>query len=257
MENQMSKINPGKQCVSARQLYQEIGWGFKGENRGFYNWIYRWIYKFDLQEHKDFEKVKLGGGGRGHGRSAVDYALEEWVAVKISTFARTETGDKVRVKVVELAQESISVDSSDDLDIISALNQQVALSIKSLREIKHNVTEARNEIEKVNKLAQANQAAINQVAIYAVTSPMYHTIMGWSIDQKLPINGAIGQALGKKAASLCRQRGFPIGKVPSSTYGSVGNYPDIICDEVFQKYYSYYIELNNKEIEPIPYDKQA
>jgi len=60
----------------------------------------------------------------------------------------------------------------------------------------------------------------------------YRTVRAFGNERKLRLSHAKANAIGRKAARICRDRGIEIGEVPDERHGSVHSYPVEVLQEV-------------------------
>src|SRR5690606_17591080 len=66
------------------------------------------------------------------------------------------------------------------------------------------------------------------------TRPDYFTVMGYSVYNKKSVGRDIAAVIGRKASTICKQRGLAVDKVSDPCFGLVGSYPTPVLDEVFE-----------------------
>lgn len=60
----------------------------------------------------------------------------------------------------------------------------------------------------------------------------YRTVRAFGNERKLRLSHAKANAIGRKAAKICRDRGIEIGEVPDERHGTVHSYPIDVLQEV-------------------------
>jgi hypothetical protein len=66
------------------------------------------------------------------------------------------------------------------------------------------------------------------------THPNYFTIVGYATLNGISVNLRQASSLGRKAAILCRERGFQTDTTPDPRFGEVKMYPASVLDDVFE-----------------------
>lgn len=93
MRNELIKINPETQAVSARELYE-----FLDAKAKFIDWCKR-MFEYGFDEGKDF--ITILGKSTG-GRPSIDYALTLDTAKEIAMLQRSEKGKQARQYFIEV-----------------------------------------------------------------------------------------------------------------------------------------------------------
>ena len=114
------------------------------------------------------------------------------------------------------------------------------------RQVFHNTVESARPLSQLEILVQSAQTLLDQerrinaietkvseIEAKTTTRPEYFTIAGYGAFHKIPVNLIQASSLGRKASSLCKQRGIPTETIPDPRFGIVKTYPMLILDEVF------------------------
>lgn len=64
----------------------------------------------------------------------------------------------------------------------------------------------------------------------------YCTIRGYCNIHRIKISEREANSLGRHAAKICRQKGYPIGKVQDERHGKVNSYPIEVLEQVSKLY---------------------
>jgi hypothetical protein len=64
----------------------------------------------------------------------------------------------------------------------------------------------------------------------------YCTVRGYCNINRIKISEGEAKSLGTKAGQVCRQKGYPIGKVKDERHGKVNSYPIEVLDQVSEPY---------------------
>ena len=64
----------------------------------------------------------------------------------------------------------------------------------------------------------------------------YCTVRGYCNVNRIKICEGDANSLGRQAGKICRQKGYPIGKVQDERHGKVNSYPIEVLDEVSEPY---------------------
>ena len=65
----------------------------------------------------------------------------------------------------------------------------------------------------------------------------WYTVTGYIGLMKYRVNPKDYSSLGKLAAKLSKEKGYPMGSAPHPTYGSIHTYHTDILEEVFEQYW--------------------
>lgn len=209
--NELIKIveTNGKQAVSARELYERLGY----KDNNFTKFCRRYISQNRYAvESIDYQHLvhwdDLPNGGK---RKISDYALSIDFAKKICMLSRTETGEQIRNYFIEI--EKRATKPLSQLDIL-------AQSVQILQAQEKRITEVEDRV----KVIEAKQT----------TRPNFFTIVGYATLQGIQCGLKMACSLGRKATSLCKQKGVEPEEIPDPRFGKVKTYPEEILKEVFE-----------------------
>lgn len=192
----------GKQAVSARELHN-----FLEINTRFDMWCKRMI-EYGFSEGIDF--CTILGESTG-GRPSIDYALTLDTAKHWSMMQRNERGMQARNYFIEI--EKRATKPMSQLDIL-------AQSVQILQAQEKRITEVEDRV----KVIEAK----------TTTRPNYFTIVGYATLHKMQCGLHLACRLGKKAATLCKNRGIEMEEIPDPRFGKVRTYPEEVLKEVFE-----------------------
>lgn len=68
-----------------------------------------------------------------------------------------------------------------------------------------------------------------------LTSPDYFTIVGYATINKMQIGLKVASRLGRKAAMLCKEKGYIMDDIPDPRFGRVHSYPKMVLQQVFNE----------------------
>ena len=200
----------GKKAVSARELYERLGFNPA-------HWA-KW-YKKNITdnayaiESEDWQVFTLSAKTSG-GRPTVDFVLSIDFAKRLSMLARTEAGEKIRNYFIEVEKVATASRPQSTLDILEA-------SIRALREQESRV----NMIE----------SRVNMIEARTTTRPDYFTVAGYATIQGQRINLNTAARIGSAAAKLCRDNQYEMGQVDDPRFGRVRTYPRDVLEYVFNR----------------------
>lgn len=212
--NELIKITEtnGKKAVSARELYEKLGFDSSQWKRWYVKNIQNNAFAVVNEDYAQLDTMSR----------TIDFALSLDFAKKLSMLARTEQGEKIRNYFIE-AEKTLSVIKQGvrQLSLSEILLQAIQIQVE--HEKKLNLIEDRvNHIE-----AQTN------------TMPDYFTIIGYATMKRIKISLNTAATIGKKAASLCKKAGVSMGDLPDPRFGRVHTYPTEILDFVFSESYTF------------------
>ena len=140
-------------------------------------------------------------------------------------------------------------------DVIPAIRKTGAYSVKPMSQLEivrysldklieqeRQIQEIREEQEsvKIEQTAIRDKVDDLETKFEAKLNPTvgmdWYTITGYISLNKYRVNPNDYAMLGKRASSLSRAKGYPIGSAPHPTYGKVGVYSSDILKEVFDRY---------------------
>lgn len=209
--NELIRIteNNGRQAVSARELYEKLGY----KDNNFTKFCRRFITQNRYAaENIDYQHLvhldDLPYGGR---RKISDYALSIDFAKKICMLSRTETGEQIRNYFIEV--EKRATKPLSQLDILAQSVQVLQAQEKRLSEVEDRV-----------KVIEAK----------TTPRPNYFTIVGYATLHKVQCGLSLACRLGRKAATICKNRGIETEEIPDPRFGKVKTYPEDVLKEVFE-----------------------
>lgn len=195
----------GKKAVSARELHT-----FLESKQQFTNWINNRIKKYGFIENQDYIVFNSFIKNPEGGRPLDEYVLTLDCAKELSMVEGNAKGKEARKYFIECEKQLKKPLSQ--LDIL-------AQSVEILQQ--HE-----------NRLDNVEQK-INELDAKQVTRPNYFAIAGYAALIKRTISLKQASELGRKAAKLCKERGFEIQKINDPRFGLIGAYPYEVLKEVF------------------------
>lgn len=198
----------GKQAVSARELYERLGYDLS-------NWK-RWYQKNIINnsfavENEDYIPLVIRTSSDKNGNTTIDFALSIDFAKRLSMMARTETGEQIRNYFIEI--EKRATKPLSQLDIL-------AQSVQILQEQEKRLTEVEDRV----KVIEAKQT----------THQNWFTIAGYGTLHKIQVGIKLAASLGRKACNLCKQQGIEPEEIPDPRFGKVKTYPEDVLKQVFE-----------------------
>jgi phage regulator Rha-like protein len=160
--------------------------------------------KFSLTSNK----VAMPNGGF---REEPVYHLSKTECLYIAT----KFNDEARAKLV-LRWEQLETERTNPLSQLEILQQSVNLLVQQEQRI--------TQVESKLQVLEAKTA----------TRPDCFTIAGYGTLHRIPLNLKQAAFLGRKASSICKERGIKTDKIPDPRFGEVKLYPAQILDEVFE-----------------------
>lgn len=200
--NELIKIveNDGKKAVSARELYEKLGFA----PQHWANWYKKNITNNSFAvENEDYAQLPLSG-------RTIDFALSIDFAKRLSMMARTEAGEQIRNYFIEI--EKRATKPLSQLDILAQSIQILQAQEKRISEIDDRV-----------KVIEAKQT----------THQNWFTIAGYGTLLKIQVGIKLAASLGRKACNLCRQLGIEPEEIPDPRFGKVKTYPENVLKQVF------------------------
>ncbi len=203
--NELIKIveTNGKQAVSARELYERLGYDLSNWKRWYQKNIINNSFAVENEDYVGFVTMTSGN-------KVQDFALSIDFAKRLSMMARTETGEQIRNYFIEV--EKRATKPLSQLDIL-------AQSVQILQTQEKRITEVEDRV----KVIEAKQTI----------RPNFFTIVGYATLQGIQCGLKMACSLGRKATNLCKQRGIEPEEIPDPRFGKVKTYPEEILKEVF------------------------
>lgn len=201
----------GVQLVSARDLYDALV-----PATPFKKWIDRML-EYGFTENQDFTVVDIfvrnSNGGR---QTIIDYALTLDTAKEIAMIQRSDKGRLVRQYFIE-AEKKL---------------REVALQPMSVEDmIIANATRMKEINSKVDNLSEK----VQQLEAKTTTRPSYFTIVGYAVLHGVQVSLTTAAQLGKRAATICKQKGYQMDTIPDPRFGKVRMYPESVLKQVFAR----------------------
>lgn len=203
--NELIKIveNHGKKAVSARELYEKLGYNMTAWSRWYKKNITGNQFAIEGQDYIGFDTMSSGN-------QVQDFALSIDFAKRLSMMARTETGEQIRNYFIEI--EKRATKPLSQLDILAQSVQILQAQEKRIAEIDDRV-----------KVIEAKQT----------THQNWFTIAGYGTLLKIQVGIKLAASLGRKACNLCRQLGIEPEEIPDPRFGKVKTYPENVLKQVF------------------------
>lgn len=203
--NEIIKITEsnGKQAVSARELYERLGYNLAAWSRWYRKNITGNQFAIEGQDYIGFNTML-------NGNNVQDFALSIDFAKRLSMMARTETGEQIRNYFIEI--EKRATKPMSQLDILVQSVQILQTQEKRILEVEQKVA-----------LIEAKQT----------THQNWFTIAGYGTLHKIQVGIKLAASLGRRACNLCRQFGIEPEEIPDPRFGKVKTYPEDILKQVF------------------------
>lgn len=217
-------VQNGKQVVSARELYDALGFNSA-------HWA-KWYNKNILKNQfaiEDVDYTALTLGVNVNKTEKKDFALTLDFAKKLSMMARTDKGDQVRdyfLACEKKAENRINVPAiMSPAEMFLQMAQNFVAHEKEIGQLRIEQQEIRQEIDEFKAKAK--------------TQPDdYYAIAGYAATIKKPIDVTMASAIGKKASAICNRLGYVMGTIPDPRFGRVKTYPKQVLAEVFNNHFS-------------------
>lgn len=206
MRNQLIPIRErnGQKAVSARELYNYLE-----INSVFTTWCKR-MFEYGFEQEQDFIPILEESTG---GRPKQDYALTIDTAKEISMLQRSEKGKQARRYFIECEK------------IARSQVQPMTMNEIMLRSAQLAVDNERRLLEQEGRLKALEAKSACPVDFFSVKA--------YAALNRIPIPIKEAAAFGRRASSICKQRGITVEKMPDPRFGTVNVYPVEILEEVF------------------------
>ena len=195
----------GQRAVSARELYEFLGFDVKNWSRWYQKNIENNEFAFESVDYQTLFIMK-------NGNETKDFALTIDFAKKLAMKANSAKGEEVREYFINC--------------------EKIAKQIKPLSQLEILAQSAQILLEQERKINQV-QEQVHLLEAKITTRPEYFTIAGYATLQKIDCGLKLASSLGRKASKLCKERGIETEEIPDPRFGLVKTYPTHILKEVF------------------------
>lgn len=203
-----------KTC-DGRELQIELG-----VTKDYTTWAKAQIKRARLVENKDYVVFTQKGENPSGGRPASEYHFTIDAGKHIAMMSGTKRGSEVREYFLACERQSKAAPPVKD--------PQIAAMIFTLTRIDAMEQEQKRQAEELARIAE------NVAVIEARTQPesKHFTVMGYANLVGMPMDFKNAATLGRRCASLSRQRGLVIGDVSDPRFGNVHSYHESVLQEV-------------------------
>lgn len=210
--NELIKVveSNGKQAVSARELYERLGYDLSNWKRWYQKNIINNSFAVEDEDYVGFVTMTSGN-------NVQDFALSIDFAKRLAMMARTETGEQIRNYFIEI--EKRATKPLSQLDILAQSVQILQAQEKRVRQLEAGQEEIKEKVA----LIEAK----------TTTRPNFFTVVGYATLQGIQCGLKMACSLGRKATNLCKQKGIEPEEIPDPRFGKVKTYPEEILKEVF------------------------
>lgn len=195
----------GSRVVSARELYS-----FLEIKSDFSDWCKR-MFDYGFDENKDYV-ILLKNGEKVSKTNPINYALTLDTAKEIAMLQRSEKGKQARQYFIECEKQLKAIPQSP----AQLLLQQAQLLVDI--EHRQSITEAK----------------VQEIEAKLTTRPEYFTVMGYAMLTKVKVGLSIAAQIGRRAKTICLEKGYPIDKIKDPRFGEVGCYPTDVLKQAFE-----------------------
>ncbi|MRN02723.1 phage antirepressor protein [Riemerella anatipestifer] len=200
--NELIKITEqnGKQVVSARELYEFLGYNKAVWSRWYAKNIENNEFAIENIDYQTFN-IMLNGN------ETKDFALTIDFAKRLAMMARTEKGKQARQYFIECEKRL-----KKPLSQVEIVAQSAQLLLQQSRQL------------------ETLQKEVNHIKARITTSEeSFITIAGYATLEKKRIDNKTASIIGRKVAKYCRDNDIIIGQIFDPRFGYVNTYPrDII-----------------------------
>ncbi|MSN90699.1 antA/AntB antirepressor family protein [Riemerella anatipestifer] len=200
--NELIKITEqnGKQVVSARELYEFLGYNKAVWSRWYAKNIENNEFAIENIDYQTFN-IMLNGN------ETKDFALTIDFAKRLAMMARTEKGEQARQYFIECEKRL-----KKPLSQVEIVAQSAQLLLQQSQQL------------------ETLQKEVNHIKAKITTSEeSFITIAGYATLEKKRIDNKTASIIGRKVAKYCRDNDIIIGQIFDPRFGYVNTYPrDII-----------------------------
>ncbi|HHA2761864.1 TPA: antA/AntB antirepressor family protein [Stenotrophomonas maltophilia] len=206
--------------VNARELH-----AFLGVAKDFPTWIKAQLSRANLVEHMDFEVFPLLVENPKGGRPAKEYILSIEAAKHISMMSGTGRGHEAREYFIQCERRA------NEAQAPMVKDPKIAALVEVL------VRQDAIEQEQARQSLEVARLQEDLAVVEARTQPenKHFTVMGYANLVGVSVDIKAASALGKRCASLSRERGLMIGDVTDPRFGKVHTYHESVLELVMQE----------------------
>ena len=206
--------------TTAKKLYDWLELDASHYNR----WVKQNITENPFaEEGKEFSPLTAKTQEQG-GRPSADYLLSASFAKKLAMTSRSPKGEETREYFI-MVEDTLAKMADHKLSPAEMFLQNAQILVdheKRMAAIEERQHFLADELEKIK--------------LNPTIGMDYYTITGYISLMKYRVSPNDYSFLGKRAASLSRQKGYKVGTAPHPVYGQVGTYHTDILREVFDRY---------------------
>lgn len=206
----VSENKSGDQVTSARDLHE-----FLEVKKKFTEWFKDQSEWFT--ESVDYQAVPLkvpAKNGVGY-TTRMDYVLTIDCAKEMAMMSKVPKGKQARQYFIACEKQLKEVATSkpvSTLDMVELMLQQARQQEARLSAVEDKVL---------------------QIEAQTATRPDYITIMGFAILQKVKVSLSMASQMGRKAKTICDQKGYHVDQIADPRFGKVNVYPTDVLRHVF------------------------
>lgn len=206
------------QTFDGRDLHADLGVA-----KDYTNWAKAQIKRARLVENKDYVKLAQKGALSATGQTRHEYHFTLEAGKHIGMMSGTPRGSEVREYFLACERQAKAA-----MPIVK--DPQIAAVIFTLTRLDAVEQEQKRQADELARLAE------NMAVIEARTQPenKHFTVMGYANLLGMPMDNKTAATLGRRCASLSRQRGLVIGDVSDPRFGNVHSYHESVLVEVVQ-----------------------
>ena len=204
----------GKQVVSAKELYESLGFNKAVWKRWYQKNIEQNAFAIENEDWTGFNMML-------NGNESKDFAITLEFAKRLAMLARTEKGESIRKYFIECERAAKSIVQLSPAEFLLQQAQALVNQEREMKEVKSEIKEVREEV----LLIKAKSTS------YSVD---YFTVVGFASMHKIPLDLSEAKRLGIKAKSMCNLLGFMIGSIPDPRFGKANTYPQEVLHTTFK-----------------------
>ena len=203
------RVENGRQVVSARELYEFLGYDVSNWKR----WYIKNISDNEfVTEGDDWVSLVL----KTRGADVQDFAITISFAKKLSMMAKTAKGEDARNYFLECERKV----------------KENTIEIKPMTQFEFMQMSLDKMIEQDRKLKEL-QKDVDILKINQTSATTHFTIVGYCSMYGISVNITEASAFGRQATIMCRNKGLSIGSTADPRFGRINTYPEHILDELF------------------------
>lgn len=203
--NELIVIRESDKTICGKELHSFLQVGTQ-----FSKWFQRRIEEYGFTQPLDFTLV------RNDLNEIADLRLSLDMAKELCMVERNAKGKEARLYFIAVEKQ--------------LKNKHPKTSLEALQATVTALIEQESRI----KTLETRQSIVEEKMILLASDSDYRTVRAWAKINGVSIPEKEAARVGRKAGSICRQKGLHVGRVPDERHGAVNSYPVHILKPVVE-----------------------